>query len=299
MKVLVLAIDGLEANLVKRWKFKGFMQNYYGRINVKVAVKAGDPLYTPLIWGSFLLGTPAYLFGLDMEKIRQERAKFLYGKLYPLFKLRKRLLEERNLHLRNFLVKIGLADFNAVVKNSSKIEALPINALSHTFVAEAERRGYKIFYIEFPTLKESKYAEMRAMFSKFYNSPLGEKLLKLEEVFQYSSELLSETINALESHDLLLYYTSIIDYAHHMLYRPRNLKYMTALYLTYKKLANLISSLVPKSRELCTLIVSDHGFDPIKQDHSDYGFWSMNVKPPKRPKTILDFKDIILELLSI
>jgi len=25
----------------------------------------------------------------------------------------------------------------------------------------------------------------------------------------------------------------------------------------------------------------------------------MNVKPPKKPKTILDFKDIILELLSI
>jgi len=299
LKVLVLGIDGLEYALVARWNLNVFKQNYHGKIDVEVAVRPGDPLYTPLIWSSFLLGKPAYLFGLDMEKIKQERVKLLYGKLYPLFMLKKRLLGRRNLRLKNFLMKIGLINPNVVVTNLSRIEKLPTNALPHTFVAEAERMGYRVFYKEFPTLRESKYAEMRAMFSKFYNASLEEKLSKLEEVFQYSSELLSETISALENHGLLLYYTSIIDYAHHMLYRPRNLKYMTALYSTYKKLANLISSLVPKSRELCTLIVSDHGFDPVKQEHSKHGFWSTNIKPPKTPKTILDFKNIILELLAL
>jgi len=299
MKVAVLAIDGLEHDLVSRWDLNFFKQKYYGKIDVKVAVKPGDPLYTPLIWGSFLLGKPVYFFGLDMGKIKQERMKLFYGKLYPLFKLKKKFLGGKNLHLRRFLMRIGLADFNAIVKSLSKIEALPSSALQHTFVAEAERRGYKVFCKEFPTLRESRYAEMRAMFSKFFNLPLKDKLLKLEEVFQYSSELLDEMVTALESHDLLLYYTSVIDYAQHMLYRPRNLKYMAVLRSTYKKLASLLSSLVPKSGNLCTLIVSDHGYDPVKQEHSDHGFWSLNIKPPKIPKTILDFKDIILELLTL
>ena len=84
-----------------------------------------------------------------------------------------------------------------------------------------------------------------------------------------------------------------------MLYKPKNFKYIAALYSTYKKLANLIAESIPSRSDLCILMLSDHGFDPINQTHSDYGFWSMNVKPPKKPKTILDFKDIILELLSI
>ena len=297
--MLVLGIDGLEYDLVIRWNLSALKQNYYGKIDVKVAVKPGDPLYTPLIWSSFLLGKPAYLFGLDMEKIKRERVKFLFGKLYPLFKLREKIFGKRNLHLRNFLMKIGLVDFNAVVKNLSKIEVLPTSALQHTFVAEAKKRGYKVFYREFPTLQESKYAEMRANFFKFFNFPLGEKLSKLEEVFQYSYELLSETINTLEGYDLILYYTSIIDYAQHMLYKHRNLKYMTILYSIYRRLADLIMKSIPDSEKLCILIVSDHGFDPIKQEHSDHGFWSLNIKPPRIPKTILDFKDIILELLTL
>ena len=299
MKVLVLGIDGLEYDLVDKWDIKVYKQSYYGKIDVRAAVRSGDPLYTPLIWGSFLLGKPSYLFGLSMEEIKERRIRSLYGKFYFLFKLRKKLFGDRNLHLRGFLTKIGLADLNEVVRNTPMIETLPPNVLKYTFIAEAEKRGYRVFYTEFPGLKESKYAEMRACFSRYFTMPLDRKLSKLEEVFEYSSKLLSETISVLEGYDLLLYYTSVIDYAHHMLYRPTNLRYMVTLYSTYKKLANLISSLVPKSRELCTVIVSDHGFDPVKQEHSDHGFWSINLEPPKIPKTILDFKSIILELLSL
>jgi len=298
LKVLVLAIDGLDYELVNRWNMKTYKQSYYGKSDVRVAVRSGEPLYTPLIWSSFLLGKPSYLFGLNMEKIREDRAKILYKKIYPLFKLKKKLFRGKSLHIRDFLIRIGLADFDSVVKNLSRIEAIPQNAMKYTFVAEAKNRGYKVFYKDFPTLKESRYAEMRAIFSKYFTLPFNEKISKLKEVFDYGSKLLDEVVNAIEGHDLLLYYTSLIDYAQHMLYKPKNFKYIAALYSTYKKLANLIAESIPSRSDLCILILSDHGFDPINQTHSDYGFWSMNVKPPKKPKTILDFKDIILELLS-
>jgi len=299
LKVLILGIDGLEHALVEKWNMKIYKQAYYGKIDVRVAVRSGDPLYTPLIWSAFLLGEPAHAFGLDMDRIIEKRARALYGRLYPLFKLKKKLFGKRNLRIREFLIEIGLADFDNVVKNVSKIEAIPKNALRHTFVAEAENRGYKVFCKEFPTFKESKYAEMRAVFSKYYTSSLKEKLSKLNEVFDYSSKVLSETVRAVEDHDLILFYTSVIDYAQHMFYNPRDLRSMAALYSVYKRLADLIAESIPRSKNLCTLMVSDHGFDPIKQEHSDHGFWSINLEPPKIPKTILDFKSIILELLSL
>ena len=298
MKVLVLGIDGLEYELVNRWDIKVYKQSYYGKIDVRVAVRSGDPLYTPLIWGSFLLGKPSYLFGLSMEEIKEKRVRSLYGKFYFLFKLRKKFFGDRNLHLRGFLTKIGLANLNEVIRNTPMIETLPPNVLKYTFIAEAEERGYRVFYTEFPALKESRYAEMRACFSRYFTMPLDKKLSKLEEVFEYSSKLLSKTISVLADYDLLLYYTSVIDYAHHMLYRPTNLRYMVALYSIYKRLADLLAESIPENDDLCTLIISDHGYNPVKQEHSDYGFWSLNIKPPKTPRTILDMKDIILKFLN-
>ncbi|MHA1617563.1 MAG: alkaline phosphatase family protein [Candidatus Njordarchaeales archaeon] len=299
MKVAVLCIDGLEYRLVRRWHLREFMQRFYGTHEIKPALKPGDPLYTPLIWASFLLGKPAYLFGFDMEKISRERKKSQYGKLYPLYELRRKLFPGKNFHLRNFLTRLRLFDPNKLVKNYSKIESIPTDALRYTLVFEAEKGGHKVFCRDFPTLNEVKHAEMRALFCNFFELSLNEKLSKIEEVFEYSSKLLSDTIAALKSHDLVLFYTSIIDYAHHMFYRPRNLRYMSVLYSVYKRLANLIMRSIPNLSKLCILIVSDHGFDPIKQIHSDYGFWSMNIEPPRMPKTILDFKDIILKILDL
>lgn len=49
MKVLVLAIDGLEYKLVKKWNISTYMQKKYGKHDISVALKPGDPISTPLL----------------------------------------------------------------------------------------------------------------------------------------------------------------------------------------------------------------------------------------------------------
>jgi len=110
-------------------------------------------------------------------------------------------------------------------------------------------------------------------------------------------KLLQEAVESAESHDLILYYTSVIDWASHKFYKLGNIKYMTVLATYYKKMEKAVSRAIKQIPESVFLILSDHGFDPKTQKHSSHGFWSINVKPPLIPRTILDFKPLILKLL--
>lgn len=299
LKVIILGIDGLEYNLVRRWNLKGYMQKYYGCHYVKTAVKPGEPIYTPLIWASFLIGEPSYKYGLSMQEIIKQRARVGYGIIYPLYVIKSKIFKNRNLGIRDLLAKMRLFRRDKVVKAFSEIEKLPDNAIERTFVKVAERLGFKVWVKEFPTLIEPRYAEVRAEFSKYINHRLSDRIAKLEELFEYSITSLEKAVNALRDNDLVLYYTALIDEANHFLFRPKCLKCMVALATYYKKLEKAIDYLLDDYKKNCAiLIVSDHGYDPKIHDHSEYGFWSSNVKLPRNPVTILDFKTIILEMLK-
>ena len=298
MKVLVLGIDGLEARLIEKWHIREYMQKYYGVHDVTIAVKPGEPIYTPLIWASFLLGEPAYKYGFTARRILIERDKRAYGILAPLYALRVKLLGERRLGIRPILKKIGLYRRGRVKKVLHEVEALPKEALKHTIVEEARRRGFKVWVKEFPGLGDIKYAEVRATFYKYLDSPLEERVRRLNEIYEYSISTLREAVNSTQDNDLVLYYTALIDEANHMLYRPGNLKTMTLLATYYKKLAKEIRLKTRNLQNTTVLIVSDHGYDPSVHEHSNYGFWSSNRSLPFNPKSILDFKEIILGILS-
>lgn len=71
------------------------------------------------------------------------------------------------------------------------------------------------------------------------------------------------------------------------------------LAMYYRKLANAISMYMKEvPSNIAVLIVSDHGYDPNLQEHSNYGFWSINIDDVTNPRTILDFKELILSLLQ-
>jgi len=67
------------------------------------------------------------------------------------------------------------------------------------------------------------------------------------------------------------------------------------LHKIYKKLNDMVAS-IPDN--MVKIVVSDHGFDTKEYTHSEYGFWSSNVELPQKPRTVLDFKNIILQLLE-
>jgi len=299
MKVLVLAIDGLEAKLVERWNLKGFMQSYWGTHDVTTAVKPGDPLYTPLIWASFLLGEPAYKYGLSMKTIGNERLKAGYGILYPIYKLRVVVLGNRKLGVRELLTRIGLFSLRRVAKRMKEVERIPSKAIDKTIVKHVEKMGFKVWIEEFPTYNDDIVAEYRAMMSRYFDSPLDERLRKLDEVYEYSIKLLNRAVSALNSHELVFYYTPLIDHANHMLYRS-SIRLRMLLHSYYKRLSNNVEKISKNiNKHSALLIISDHGYNPRTHEHGNYGFWSLNLEPPIKPRTILDFYKLILALINI
>ena len=297
MRVIVLGMDGLDANLVVKWGLKTFMQQYYGVHDVRVAVRPNDPLYTPLIWAGFLLGKPAYSFGLDHRLIAIRRAQRGYRFPTALYKIRFKLFGMRKLGIRPILMKLKIYDIKKVVEKAHEIEALPEEALKYTLPEIAKSNGYRVWTKEFPSYNDFKCAEWRAKALELVGVSNEKYLEELEERYQYSIKLLQEAVESAKSHDLILYYTPVIDMANHRFYKPDNIKYMTRLATYYKRMEKAVSEVIKQIPKSALIIVSDHGFDPKKREHSSHGFWSINVKPPLIPRTILDFKPLILKLL--
>ena len=299
MRVIVIAIDGLDAYLVKRWRLEGFMQRIWGTHDVTVAVNPGEKLYTPLIWGAFLLGRKPSDFGYSFKKVVNKRWKTAYGLLYPLYRLRIKLLGSRKLGLRSLMIKLGLFNVGRLEKKLGEIERLPGDAISETIVKKAERMGCRVWIKEFPPYNDIEVARLRARTAQFFDKSLNERLKMLDEVYNFSQKLFNEALDAASSHDLVLYYTPLIDYANHALYRPGKLKPMFHLAGYYRKVEKLVSRVRGRFRDSAILVVSDHGYDPKIHEHSEHGFWSCNKSLPRPPENILDFHDIILQLLRL
>lgn len=296
MKVVVFAIDGLEADLVKKWNLKGFMQKYYGVHDVISAKLPNDPIYTPLIWAAFLTGKPGYLYGFDFNEILKRRIQLGYRIPRVIAEIRMKLFGRRNLHLRPLFIKMGIFQTNGITNNAYEIERLPENVFTDTLPTIAKKLGYRVWIKEFPSYNDQQRAKLRGAISSLVFGKDSD-ILRREEFL--TEKLFNEATRSISSHDLVLYYTDLIDLANHRLYRPGDIKSMTILASYYKKIEKLVTNTVKSFNDLAVMVVSDHGFDPVRQEHSDHGFWSLNIKPPRIPKTILDFKNIILELLDL
>ena len=297
MKVVVLGLDGLEVRLIKRWHLKGLMQREWGVHDTYPIHKGEDPIYTPILWSAFLMGQNPSTLGFTFKKLLMKRMKVGYGLLYPLYRIRVALFGDRKLGLRKHMMKLGLFNLNKIKREMRNIERLPNELKKKTIVAEAEKLGYRVWIKEFPSYNDEKVAELRAFLREYFYTDLKERLKLLEGIYLFSIELLKESMEMVNENDLVLYYSPLIDYANHMLYRPKKPKPMLYLSIFYRRMNRLIESISHKLKDTAILIVSDHGYDPSKHDHSRYGFWSSNVNLKMKPKYITDFKSIILDLL--
>ncbi len=284
MKVFVIGLDCLEYKDVLSWKLSGLMQRYYGKYDVKPAVREGDPLYTPLIWASFLTGTPSYKYGFSSETLERKT----WRGFYLLYKIRK-LIPIKNLHLRRAAIKLGIKNLDCGV------ERMPEEARKDTFLEVAERKGYRVWAKEIPSYNDDLIAKYRMRIGLVYNRSLEEKLEALKKVFSDVERLWREALSALPDHDLVMFYSPLPDFAHHM-FPTKKIKHRLRMHQVYKRLNEMVSS---APDDVVKLIVSDHGFDNEKFTHSDYGFWSSNFPLPRKPETVLDFKEIILNLLEM
>ena len=290
MRLLILGLDGLDPDLVERWRLGQFAQRCHGRHYVGFL----KTLYTPIAWACFLTGRNAEAQGYDIEYIHEERARKLWGPLYPLYAVRRRLIK-RKLGVRKLLIRLGL--LKAVYTPNMPMEMKP-----SSFIDELASRGFKVYVHEVPGYNEEHNEYFRTALAKMVGQPFEERKRLAEEALEETRRRVAEGLKQVyEGCDLVFVYSPLPDLAFHAVTKPTATAVAWLLGL-HHRLYGTIKPLmeVAYGNGYAVLIASDHGFNLKEYYHSDYGFWSLSVEPPTwwRIHSILDFKESIVRLVA-
>ena len=272
MRLLILALDGLDYDLVVKWRLKNLMQTCYGRHRTIVSPRYGEPL-TPTIWASFLTGKRPeehgvdgwYTYGRFLDKIRfMPIIRWVKGKRRLLSKLglKPRIVDRRDLRTPTLL---------DIVKPSKALFVPAINEPTwiHREYEEALMRGLGNYI--------AKIWEIHGFRKRAFFKELGNGFWKLFMAWFDIADLLGHVCICKHRLELLKAYMDL-----------------DRLVVQAKKILG---------DDVILLIVSDHGIRPAEDgggERSEHGFWSLSVEPPGwwHIDTILDFKENILKLIS-
>lgn len=272
MKIFILALDGLEYNLVTKWRLKNLLQNFHGKVDVSdFKLLYGGHIYTPPVWAAFITG----------KYHRDLRRWFTYdNRLLKWMMLR--LSAENIKRMMNTLWRIGIKP-RVVDKRDLK---------SKTIFDHAKRP----VAVNVPL-----YSEPAEYHHRLRQAYLDGGVMRYEkEVWSIHWERVRETMAALREnpdYDLFMAWFDLADLIGHLHIAKRPMKLLKA----YAKLNDLAFQLKKLSNPDVFLIVSDHGMMPVAGgtgDHSDHSFYSSNIKLNQRPRRIIDFFQIILDALS-
>ena len=319
-KIIILGIDCLDYSLIHKWRLDHYVLDSSGYHFV------GLDLYTPIIWAKFLTGIDVTKHGFNSKRLSLiKRIKTLYYVRYLAHNFKKvidkftqhddkRIREVNSISLfdmKNTVYKfITLDNYSRLNLNEKVVlkllvkaaysERLPRKLLRRTFVYEAINKGLRALLVEFPPINDNIYSLIRNTLYFYIGVPPNERQVFLDYVWRITESTLDILLKNFDNYDVILWYTPIIDIASHMFYRPKNLAYMIRLYTIYKKLGKRIERITSKLYDgAIIVIVSDHGYNPAKQDHSHFGYWSINAKIMRKPRTVLDFSPLIKNFISI
>jgi len=267
MRVCVLAFDGLEYELVVRWKLKHLMQKYYGKHESVVNPEKGKP-YTPTCWATFITGRPYEEHHVNTWTRWGNRIIDRVRYYSPFIWIKNK---------RKILMKLGI---------KPKTRSIPDNITT-------------IFDVIKPSI---------ALFIPSYNEPLGLRQRALNKINKGINEYIKaiwelhnyrkrEFFKHLTNNEwkLIMCWFDLADLISHA-YTPNTKLQLLKTYYELNGLAKRVSEQV--GSESALLIVSDHGFDLSRGDHSFHGFWSLNVKPPFEPRKITNFYKLIIKLVE-
>ncbi len=319
-KIIILGVDCLDYNLIRKWRLDHYMLGSFGYHFV------GLDLYTPVIWAKFLTGIDVTKHGFTSKRLSLiKRIKTLYYMRYLLYFFKGVI---NNLHhygdkciskvngislfdVKNIVSKfIKLDNYNRLslhermtlklLIKAAYSERLPRKFMNRTFVYEAINRGLRTLLIEFPPINDNIYSIVRNALYFYIGTSPNERQVFLDYVWKITDTTLDILLKNFDNYDVIMWYTPVIDIASHMFYRPKNLAYMIRLYTVYKRLGKKIEKIVSEiNDDAIILIASDHGYNPVRQDHSHFGYWSINAKIMRKLRTVLDFSPLIKHYISI
>lgn len=272
--MFVLALDGLEANLVEEWDLKALKQKTYGtyEISQEYCDESGYPL-TPKIWSSFITGQPPSVHKVD----KIWKTKNLWSVVWLIRKIHnlpgiKRIKFKRI--VSRILLKIG---------------------------AEPETVKIKI-----PTIFDKVKPSIPICISNYNDDVLRDIILamlkgieELEKeswrVFEVKKQEVYKNLN--NEWRLFMVHFHISDTMGHFFIKS-DINKIKEIYLMLDGLAYQLKLMLDK--DTFFLIVSDHGMKPGEKAsgvHTTHGFYSFNQDLDWQPKNPVDFYNKIMELI--
>lgn len=292
MKCLILAFDGLEYTLVKKFNLQNVMQKECGKVKIPnecyievESVHFEEPIrepYTPLVWSSFLTG-----------KLPSE-----YG-----FMLRKWDNEILNM-LKRLSIKLGLDR----VKGKGKIlELLGFNRY-HTVLQDYKistifdltQKSVKINIPIYSEEEKKRWHENRRQFIRLHADPRLDLptfiKVALQNVFKEFENIKAKTLQGLKTccdWELFMTYTRLLDTYGELCFTPEGK--LREIYRIVDDFVKDVKSLAGENY-FC-LIISDHGMERMGNSrfgkHSNYGFYSINHRFGLNVPVITDFHNLI------
>ncbi len=242
VKKLVLGLDGMDFDVAIDLNLKNILQVQFGRIIVPINKDLGAPT-SPEVWASFLCG----------EHVMK------------IFAGRKRL----------WLLKY--------LKKLKKI--FPFVSMGLGKKVTGEEVGFpkldKKTWVDLPNVKEVNspyYSYTHEVFE--YTKKFGEDedldsfRNKVLDLYQRDTKRIISAVNLEIAHqecDILFAYLHFPDVFNHLWFQD-----LDTLYLHYRKMDDFVKEILDLVGDTHVIIVSDHGFDFSKGDHSDFGFISSN-----------------------
>ena len=285
-KVLVVAFDGLDRELIEEFNLENIKQEEFGPIDNQTGMKK---IYTSELFASFITGTNWEKHGIEgLNKWKSSRGEIL-DRIVP-----QKLLEtKRGMHrLRETLKSLLDAEETKYDKQDLKIDTL----------FEKIENSRPMFIPSYnPSTFWTIEADLRPL---AYGKTPGETMNHYDtREFRYRKEkLFSELENDfVPARDFLMMHFHRSDTFHHLYGDPEGNYDEEKLREMYREMDELAGEIKEKASAKgynCIVFMSDHGL-PAKIGHNENAFYSSNEKlfPDSTPK-ITDFYDKILKLVE-
>jgi len=259
-KVFILGLDGLEYDFVEKWNLMNLKQVEYGKIKVPTDEKQKVPK-TPTVWAAFLTGKSM----VGMHFVKPLRIAI------PL-----KILSFARKYVK---ISLGLGE-KIALKAPSKFPKLK----QKTFLDVKKFNEINAPYYSYD-------GKVLDIYNRFYKEELTlrETINALKKLYESRKEKILDEAISLQDVDGIFAYMHFPDALQHLLFtRVYEIKKI------YLDLDKFVSVLKDKIETSLFLIVSDHGFDLKKGNHSKHGFYSSNISLNPKPKRITDFYNLIV-----
>jgi predicted AlkP superfamily pyrophosphatase or phosphodiesterase len=274
LKIVILAIDALEYNLVESLNLRHLKQFEYGKV-----VEPDVKLLTPILWASFITGGLDH--GVKSFTVRRNPIVRLGGAFFD--KIGTGANKHSRKFMRKVLMRLGIAT-SAIDKRDLKAKTFFVHAkkpMAISIPAYNEWQAIHKFRLKYPLVRLVEDSEERRISEC------------IEENWKIFHKKLDYTQRMLKSgeYDLLMTHFLILDTIGHLFWhKPGKIRD------AYRYVDNVVGDLLSKLENQMVLIISDHGMK--KGEHTNYAFYSSNISLRLESPKLTDFYNKIINVLN-